>query len=193
MQLTLFSLVLPILIQSTTGHLIIPFDADADSLSPNNAASAISGVSNRPLFPNFDDILSDESLLALPTSYTYSLPVAGCPSTYEKTEGECPTQRTRIGETSGLRSVNVTYNDCGSSFQLCHCASADLTLDESVKLLGRVPVGLRRYAGLIAVMPVEGGSGEHAYTLSNTGEIHIFGKAHVRTWLHEVRMLSSIN
>ncbi|KAJ7118592.1 hypothetical protein C8R43DRAFT_1036195 [Mycena crocata] len=84
---------------------------------------------------------------------------------------ECPTTMT---------AVNVMYADCGSAWTLCHCPSANITLDAAVDFLVHVPVGLRRYVGTIMVMP---GTSAHAYTLA--GDIHYFGICSQRTWIHE--------
>ncbi|KAJ7167631.1 hypothetical protein C8R46DRAFT_253921 [Mycena filopes] len=86
---------------------------------------------------------------------------------------ECPTT---------MGAVNVTYDDCGSAWTICRCASANITLDASVDFLAHVPVGLRRYVSTVMVMP---DTFAHAYTFPTIGEIHFFGICSQRTWIHE--------
>ncbi|KAJ7167665.1 hypothetical protein C8R46DRAFT_898687 [Mycena filopes] len=86
---------------------------------------------------------------------------------------ECPTT---------MSAVNVSYDDCGSAWTICRCASANITLDASVDFLAHVPVGLRRYVGTVMVMP---DTSAHAYTFPTSGEIHFFGICSQRTWIHE--------
>jgi hypothetical protein len=81
-----------------------------------------------------------------------------------------------------MRAVNITYDDCFDSWTLCHCSSANTTLDDSVARLGKVPVGLRKYIATTLVFPADDA---HAYTLTN-GDIYFFGDLDTDTWVHEV-------
>lgn len=84
--------------------------------------------------------------------------------------------------TSDMTALNVTYEDCGSGFIICRCADAQMSMDTVLDRFGRVPVGLRRYAGAVFVMSdVEA----HAYTLT-TGDTHFFGDCAVDSWVHEM-------
>lgn len=80
-------------------------------------------------------------------------------------------------------ATNVTFQDCGSPFTVCRCSNANITLDEAVHSLANVPIGLRRHAATIMVMPDKSA---HAYTLGT--DIHFFGVCSQRSWLHEVRL-----
>ncbi|KAJ7680061.1 hypothetical protein B0H17DRAFT_1077265 [Mycena rosella] len=71
-----------------------------------------------------------------------------------------------------MTSMNVTFEDCGTHSPM------DTVLDR----FGRVPVGLRRYAGTVVVL---GDSTAHAYTLTN-GDTHFFGDCAMDTWVHEI-------
>lgn len=65
---------------------------------------------------------------------------------------------------------------------MCRCTDADISLEEAVDHLARVPVGLRRNVGTVFIMK---DSSAHAYT--EAGDIHFFGVCSQRTWVHEVR------
>ncbi|KAK0454262.1 uncharacterized protein EV420DRAFT_1695809, partial [Desarmillaria tabescens] len=91
---------------------------------------------------------------------------------------------TGIGKncTTSMDVVNVTFADCGSPYTICRCSNANITLDDAMNALARVPVGLRRHVGTAIVMP---DSGAHAYTNMSSGEIHFFGVCDQRVWIHE--------
>ncbi|KAJ7471102.1 hypothetical protein FB451DRAFT_1135398 [Mycena latifolia] len=78
-------------------------------------------------------------------------------------------------------ATNVTFEDCGDAFTVCRCADATMSADTVLDRLGRVPVGLRRYVGVVVVL---NDTGPHAYTLTN-GDIHFFGDCAMDTWVHE--------
>ncbi|KAJ7044828.1 hypothetical protein C8F04DRAFT_597764 [Mycena alexandri] len=107
-----------------------------------------------------------------PADIVQSLPTVpdNC-AKYTGAAKECPTT---------MSAVDVTYDDCGSPWTICRCASANITLDASVDFLAHVPVGLRRYVGTVMVMP---DTSAHAYTLNS--DIHFFGICSQRTWIHE--------
>lgn len=89
------------------------------------------------------------------------------------TASECPNAQ--------YAAADVTYDDCGSSWTICRCDTANMTLDAAAARLGQVPVGLRRYVATVVVAPAPA---KHAYTLV-TGDIHIFGEPEVDAWVHE--------
>lgn len=62
------------------------------------------------------------------------------------------------------------------------CSGANMTMDNAVQNLGKVPIGLRRYISTVLVLP---SNETHAYTLTN-GDIHVFGLLEVDAWVHEV-------
>ncbi|KAJ6560386.1 hypothetical protein B0H19DRAFT_1147496 [Mycena capillaripes] len=70
-----------------------------------------------------------------------------------------------------MSTVNASYAECGGAWTLCRC-----TLDPAVDFLAHVPVGLRRFVGMLDTS---------AYTLATSGEIHFFGVCSQRTWIHE--------
>ncbi|KAK0454258.1 uncharacterized protein EV420DRAFT_1555981 [Desarmillaria tabescens] len=112
--------------------------------------------------------------LIRPQSTTVSLPsVPSACVRYTGSGKECA---------GSMDAVNVTFADCGSPYTICRCSSANITLDDAIDALARVPVGLRRYVGTVMVMP---GSSAHAYTYTSSGEIHFFGVCSQRTWIHE--------
>jgi hypothetical protein len=113
-------------------------------------------------------------------SKTY-IPLPSLPSTCSFIHNECPAEL--------MRAVNITYDDCLDSWTLCHCSSANISLDDAVGRLGKVPVGLRRYIAVTVVLPARDDDA-HAYTLTN-GDIYLFGDLDMDTWVHEVFIYSS--
>ncbi|KAJ6543573.1 hypothetical protein DFH09DRAFT_1367915 [Mycena vulgaris] len=85
--------------------------------------------------------------------------------------------------TSDMTALNVYFEDCGSPFTVCRCADAEMSMDTVLDRFGRVPVGLRRYAGPIVVLSDT--AGPHAYTLTS-GDSHFFGDCAVDAWVHEM-------
>ncbi|KAJ6543560.1 hypothetical protein DFH09DRAFT_1390735 [Mycena vulgaris] len=83
--------------------------------------------------------------------------------------------------TANMTATNVNFEDCGDPFTVCRCSDATMDMDTVLDRLGRVPVGLRRYMGVVVVL---GGTEPHAYTLTN-GDIHLFGDCAMDTWVHE--------
>ncbi|EIN11314.1 hypothetical protein PUNSTDRAFT_131480 [Punctularia strigosozonata HHB-11173 SS5] len=79
-----------------------------------------------------------------------------------------------------MQAFNVTLGDCGSAWTVCRCTTANITLEEGIDHLARVPIGLRRNVGTVMLMP---DSSAHAYTLAS--DIHYFGVCSQRTWIHE--------
>ncbi|KAF7317342.1 hypothetical protein HMN09_00470200 [Mycena chlorophos] len=92
-----------------------------------------------------------------------------------------------------LTAWDVTYEDCGAlqPWRICHCGQAEMSLDTAIDRLARVPVGLRRFVGLVMVQPLNplgddpSDNTPRAYTELESGEIHFFGDAQVDTWVHE--------
>lgn len=84
--------------------------------------------------------------------------------------------------TADMETVDVLYEDCGSTFTICRCSDANMTMDTAVDRLGRVPIGLRRFVGDVMIL----GGVTHAYTNLSTGGLHFFGEAAMDTWVHEV-------
>ncbi|KAJ7107049.1 hypothetical protein C8R44DRAFT_805162 [Mycena epipterygia] len=83
--------------------------------------------------------------------------------------------------TTNMTATNVYFEDCGDPFTVCRCADATMSMGTVVDRLGRVPVGLRRYVGVVVVLE---DTEPHAYTLTN-GDIHFFGDCAMDTWVHE--------
>ncbi|EIM86333.1 uncharacterized protein STEHIDRAFT_157835 [Stereum hirsutum FP-91666 SS1] len=92
-------------------------------------------------------------------------------ASYTSSSSEC---------TATMQAFNITLGDCGSSWTMCRCTDADISLEEAVDHLARVPVGLRRNVGTVFIMK---DSSAHAYT--EAGDIHFFGVCSQRTWVHE--------
>ncbi|KAJ7577637.1 hypothetical protein C8J56DRAFT_365412 [Mycena floridula] len=91
---------------------------------------------------------------------------------YNKEGSECP---------GVMEASSVTFDDCGSAFTICRCTTANMTLNDAVDKLSRVPVGLRRYVATVVLLS---DSAPHAYTLT-TGDIHMFAFTEMDTWIHE--------
>lgn len=110
-----------------------------------------------------------------PQSRTFtSLPtIPSLCASYTSSSSEC---------TATMQAFNITLGDCGSSWTMCRCTDADITLEEAVDHLARVPVGLRRNVGTVLIMK---DTSAHAYT--EASDIHFFGVCSQRTWVHEVR------
>lgn len=86
---------------------------------------------------------------------------------------------------SGMTATEVRYDDCGDTWKICHCNDNKVySLDDAVKGLAQVPIGLRRHVGVVMIMP---GDSTSAYTYLGDGEMHIFHKPDTRLWVHEVR------
>jgi hypothetical protein len=88
---------------------------------------------------------------------------------------------------STMAVVSVQYEDCGDPWTICRCDDANISMDDAVQALSRVPIGLRRHVGTVMVMPDDS---THAYTWPDSGEIHFFGQPSQRTWIHEVSQTS---
>ncbi|KAJ7030246.1 hypothetical protein C8F04DRAFT_735008 [Mycena alexandri] len=137
----------------------------------------IPGLSPLTLSPQQPDFTSFDLTSALQPAYaTQSTPIdlpATC-SAYVGPDQEC---------TSEMMAVSVLFEDCGDAFVVCRCADAEMTMDTVLDRFGRVPVGLRRYAGTIVI--AAGPTGPYAYTLT-TGDTHFFGDCAMDTWVHEL-------
>ncbi|KAJ7052106.1 hypothetical protein C8F01DRAFT_1066533 [Mycena amicta] len=88
--------------------------------------------------------------------------------------------------TSEMSALSVIFEDCGSAFTVCRCGDATMSMDTLVDRLGRVPVGLRRYAGTIMAFANVTNLGPSAYTLDTSGDTHFFGDCEMDTWIHEI-------
>ncbi|KAF7375646.1 Conidiation-specific protein 13 [Mycena sanguinolenta] len=123
--------------------------------------------------PNFDsfDLTSALPPASITLSESIDLP-SNC-AAYVGEGQEC---------TSEMTAMRVLFEDCGDAFIVCRCADADMTMDTVLDRLGRVPVGLRRYAGTLVVLT---DSSPHAYTLT-TGDTHFFADCEMETWVHEI-------
>ncbi|KAJ6489016.1 hypothetical protein C8R45DRAFT_250294 [Mycena sanguinolenta] len=129
-------------------------------------------LSLRPQQPNFDsfDLTSALPPASITQSESIDLP-SNC-AAYVGEGQEC---------TSEMTATTVVFEDCGDAFVVCRCADADMTMDTVLDRFGRVPVGLRRYAGTVVVLT---DSSPHAYTLT-TGDTHFFADCEMDTWVHE--------
>lgn len=164
-QIPFFWLILNLSATRAAGHLI------RSPIQSNQTATPLTNLS--PQQPNFDSFSINDALYT-PASNYISLP--SLPPTcamYNVLGSECPTS---------MMAVNVTYDDCEDSWTICHCDSANMTLDDAVERLGRVPIGLRKYIAATVVVP---GEETHAYSLTN-GDLHMFGNCSMETWIHEV-------
>ncbi|KAJ7053564.1 hypothetical protein C8F01DRAFT_1166736 [Mycena amicta] len=133
-----------------------------------------------PQQPNFGafDLESD-----LPPAYSVLSTPVDLPSNCQQYVG--PTSEC----TSEMSALNVIFEDCGSGFTICRCGDATMSMDTLVDRLGRVPVGLRRYAGTImgfAQAANVTALGPSAYTLDTSGDTHFFGDCEMDTWIHEI-------
>ncbi|KAJ7471098.1 hypothetical protein FB451DRAFT_327034 [Mycena latifolia] len=110
-----------------------------------------------------------------PASITRATPIPLPPScaAYVGPDAEC---------TADMVALNVTFEDCGDAFTVCRCADAEMSTDTVLDRFGRVPVGLRRYAGTVVVLS---NPNSHAYTLTIGGS-HFFGDCEMDTWVHEM-------
>jgi hypothetical protein len=81
-----------------------------------------------------------------------------------------------------MTALRVQFEDCGDAFVMCRCGDADMSMDTVLDRFGRVPVGLRRYAGTVVILA---DTAPHAYTLT-TGDTHFFGDCEMNAWVHEV-------
>ncbi|KAJ7680051.1 hypothetical protein B0H17DRAFT_943512 [Mycena rosella] len=128
------------------------------------------------LQPQQIDFSTFDLTSSLPPAYiTLSMPIAlpaSC-ATYVGAEQEC---------TSEMTALTVAFEDCGDMFTVCRCADAQMSTDTVLDRLGRVPVGLRRYVGVVIVL---NDTEPNAYTLFN-GDIHFFGDCAMDTWVHEM-------
>ncbi|KAJ7734473.1 hypothetical protein B0H16DRAFT_1577910 [Mycena metata] len=143
----------------------------------NDTVPDIPGLSPLTLRPQQPDFSSFDLTSALQPAYatqstTIDLPAA-C-SAYIGPDQECTTVMT---------AVSIVFEDCGDAFVVCRCADAEMTMDTVLDRLGRVPVGLRRYAGTIVVAASP--TGPYAYTLT-TGDTHFFGNCAMDIWVHEM-------
>ncbi|KAJ7030245.1 hypothetical protein C8F04DRAFT_1367631 [Mycena alexandri] len=84
--------------------------------------------------------------------------------------------------THNMTATNITFEDCGDPFTVCRCSDATMSVDTIVDRLGRVPVGLRCYIGV--VFALNGSTRPSAYTLT-TGDMHLRGNCEMDVWIHE--------
>ncbi|KAJ7471096.1 hypothetical protein FB451DRAFT_1037158 [Mycena latifolia] len=145
----------------------IPPRADIPTAPP------VSTLTLQPQQPDFGTF--DLTSALPPASVTRSVPIPLPPSceAYIGPDQEC---------TSDMAALNVTFEDCGDAFTVCRCADAEMSTDTVLDRLGRLPVGLRRYAGTLFVL---GDPSAHAYTLT-TGGTHFFGDCAMDAWVHEM-------
>ncbi|KAJ7107061.1 hypothetical protein C8R44DRAFT_637974 [Mycena epipterygia] len=134
---------------------------------------ALPSLTLRPQFPAFNFDLEK----ALPPARSTLTPVSVLPTACAAYQGpgndsECA---------SGMAATAVTFEDCGSTFSVCRCPDANMTLETAVDRLARVPVGLRRFVGTVFVL----GGETRAYTNLTTADIHFFGDCAMDTWIHE--------
>ncbi|KAF8992374.1 hypothetical protein BDQ17DRAFT_211354 [Cyathus striatus] len=149
-----------------------PAERDNSPPSPPDTPEYQPLTQLKPQQPDFLFDLTTSLYLPSSTLATLSDLPATCQAV-NSASGEC---------TTDMVATNVTYDDCTDAFTVCRCTDANMTMSSVVDRLGRVPVGLRKFASTIVVnsapdMP-------HAYTLTN-GEIHMFGDTQMETWLHE--------
>ncbi|KAJ7909067.1 hypothetical protein B0H13DRAFT_1878086 [Mycena leptocephala] len=78
--------------------------------------------------------------------------------------------------------LSVYFEDCGDPFTVCRCGDATMSMDTVLDRLGRVPVGLRRYMGVIVVLA---DTEPHAFTQTN-GDIYLYGDCAMDIWVHEM-------
>lgn len=167
-RLSFSLLALDFLAPGIVGHLI---------RSPNQSNLTTTPLTNlTPQQPNFDSFNISGALYSPISSYSSLSSLPPTCSMYNVLEGECPTY---------MMAVNVTYDDCDDTWTLCHCTSANMSLDDAIERLGKVPVGLRKYIATTVILP---GEETHAYSLTN-GDLHMFGDCSMETWLHEIRNL----
>ncbi|KAJ7107038.1 hypothetical protein C8R44DRAFT_885709 [Mycena epipterygia] len=86
--------------------------------------------------------------------------------------------------TTNMTTMNVYFEDCGDQFVMCRCMDVTMSMGTVVDHLGRVPVGLQRYMGVVVVLE---DTELHAYTLTN-GNIH-FCDCAMDMWVHEATHL----
>ncbi|KAF9448501.1 hypothetical protein P691DRAFT_704836 [Macrolepiota fuliginosa MF-IS2] len=163
-RLPFFILALDFFDVGVFGHII-------RSPDQSNLTSPLTNLT--PEQPNFDSFNIGGALYS-PASNYVSLPSLppSC-SMYNAAGNECPT--------TDMMAVNVTYDDCTDAWTLCHCGSANMSLDDAVERLGKVPVGLRKFIAMTLVLP---GEETHAYSLTS-GDLHMFGDCSMETWVHE--------
>ncbi|KAJ7318802.1 hypothetical protein DFH08DRAFT_891948 [Mycena albidolilacea] len=131
---------------------------------------ALSLQPQRPNFSSFD-LTSALPPASITLSEEIELP-ANC-AAYVGPEQEC---------TSDMTALRVQFEDCGDAFVVCRCGDADMSMDTVLDRFGRVPVGLRRYAGTVVILA---DTAPHAYTLT-TGDTHFFGDCEMNAWVHEM-------
>ncbi|KAJ7350609.1 hypothetical protein DFH08DRAFT_113752 [Mycena albidolilacea] len=78
------------------------------------------------------------------------------------------------------KGTNVAEYSPINARPVLHCTSRPYTARLGDRF-GRVPVGLRRYAGTIVILT---DTAPHAYTLT-TGDTHFFGDCEMNAWVHE--------
>lgn len=149
-----------------------PLKARQRRSTAGDSTSAAVALTLKAQQDSFTFDLSSSLVVPSSTLKTLDTVPASC-AMYNSLQSECPTF---------FVASNVTYNDCGDSWTICRCSTANMTMDTVVDRLGRVPVGLRRYIATVLVVP---DVTTHAYTLTS-GDIHLFGDAAMDTWLHEV-------
>ncbi|KAJ7189434.1 hypothetical protein GGX14DRAFT_580730 [Mycena pura] len=160
--------------------LAVPLWSSA-ALQMNAARDTIVTVSSSlprlKLTPQHTDFSSFDLMVDLSSASSTSSPLLHLPSSCAQYVGaglECA---------AGMTAAHVQFEDCGEPFTVCRCADAAMSLATVADRLGRVPVGLRRYAGVLFVMGTTE-PGPSAYTLPS-GDIHLFGDCAVDTWVHE--------
>ncbi|KAJ6578141.1 hypothetical protein B0H19DRAFT_985677 [Mycena capillaripes] len=160
---------------------LFPLSLAFPLISPDADLASLDAITEIPLpplslqaqQPNLD---SFDLTSALPPAYvTQSEPVDLPPNcaSYVGQDQECA---------SDMSALKVSFEDCGDTFVVCRCSDAQMSMDTVLDRFGRVPVGLRRYAGTIVVLA---DSPPHAYTLT-TGDSHFFGDCSMDAWIHEM-------
>ncbi|KAJ7183676.1 hypothetical protein C8R46DRAFT_1067612 [Mycena filopes] len=165
--------------------LLLPLSSASPLSGPSNstvylpALDPIPGLTPITLRPQQPSLTSFDLTPTLPPAYTTQSTVLtvlppGC-AEYVGPGQEC-------SATDGMTAVRVMFEDCGDEFFVCRCADAEMSMDVVLERFGRVPVGLRRYAGTVVVLS---DTNPHAYTLT-MGDTHFFGDCGMDVWVHEI-------
>ncbi|KAJ7503242.1 hypothetical protein B0H11DRAFT_1797858 [Mycena galericulata] len=159
---------------------VLPFSLGSPTIAVMSelATRDSDGVMELPLpalnlTPQQPDFSSFDLTSALPPAYTTGLLDIDLPEYCAGFVGdgqECATSMT---------AQAVVFEDCGSPFVICRCTDAQMSLDTVLDRFGRVPVGLRRYAGTVVIL---NDTSPHAYTVT-TGQTHYFGDVQMNSWM----------
>ncbi|KAJ7112814.1 hypothetical protein C8R43DRAFT_1040213 [Mycena crocata] len=152
-------------------------------LKPQHASRDVSSeanLSSYTLRPQEKQLSFDLTPLLSPAYTTLTQPLVpaptGCTSSAYNSTDEC---------TAEMTALSVRFEDCGDSFTVCRCSNATMSMGTVIERLGRVPVGLRRYAGHVVALK-NNETEPHAYTLTVTGDTRLFGDCEMNIWVHEM-------